>query len=116
MPRTCLLGGRERGLRLLGLRDGGLGGGLLGDQRVPRLVELLGDDLELVAAGGDELGGLGRGGRVPGAAWAGTAANRMPTTATSARPARRADVRSAGGMRVAMVRRLSVLVHGRLPG
>ena len=64
-PDDALLGGQEGGLRLLGLRDGGLGGGVLGDQGVAGLVELLGDDLELVTAGGDELGGLGRGGRVP---------------------------------------------------
>ena len=50
-----------RGLGQLG--RGGLRGGPLGGERRARLVELLGDDLQLVALGGDELRGLGRRGR-----------------------------------------------------
>ena len=88
MPADLLLGGAEGGRGLLELRGGGLGGRPLGGQRLARLVELLGDDLELVAAGRHELGGLGGGGGRAGAACAGTVANSTPRIAAAARRAR----------------------------
>ena len=63
MPRTCCWAVASAAVACSSWAAAACGGGLLRGQDLPRLVELLGDHLELVAAGGDELGGLGRGGR-----------------------------------------------------
>ena len=63
MPRTCCWAVASAAVACSSWAAAACGGGLLRGQGLPRLVELLGDHLELVAAGGDELGGLGRGGR-----------------------------------------------------
>ena len=62
-PRTCCWAVASAAVACSSWAAAACGGGLLRGQGLPRLVELLGDHLELVAAGGDELGGLGGGGR-----------------------------------------------------
>ena len=92
-------------------------------ERLARLVELLGDDLEVVAAGSDQRGGLGRGGR--GGLRGRPPRSRTPTTPATARTARAAEPddgvarRGSGGRAaegVAMTRRLRFSSTSRLPG